>query len=122
MGSQMYLVKPVGKTACLRQAGSLARAAKRAAKEFPAGVETVRLVQAGELTDMAASGTPLPPAARRIVKAHRKPTPASEQRRVQKERLRQRVQADKPKQADKPQPPGQGAEGPFQLDLFHGNG
>ena len=112
MASQMYLVKPIGKGPCLRQAGSLARATQRAAKEFPAGVETVRVVRAQELADMAAAGTPLPPAARRIVAAHRKPTPASERRRVQKERLRQRVQAGKQP------PPRPAVQAPHQLDLF----
>ena len=112
----MYHVKPAGKAECLRQAGSLARAVKSAAREFPAGVETVRLVRAKELADMAAAGTPLPPAARRIVAAHRKPTLASKQRRVQKERLQQRVQAGKP------QPREQAVQAPHQLDLYHGNG
>ena len=113
MRSQMYLVKPVSKAACLRQAGSLARAVKRAGEEFPGGVETVRVVRAKELADIAAVGTLLPPAARRIVAAHRKPTPASEQRRAQKERLRRRVRDE---QAQQPSP---GASAPYQLDLFH---
>ena len=115
MRSQMYLVKPTGKAGCLRQAGSLARATKSAAWEFPAGVESVRVVRVQELTDMAAAGTPLPPAARRIVAAHKQPTPASEQRRAQKERLRQRVQAEKV------EPLRQSAQAPYQLDLFHAN-
>ena len=112
MASQMYLVKPVGKAPCLRQAGSLARATQRAAKEFPAGVETVRVLRVQELADMAAGGTPLPPAARRIVAAHKQPTPASERRHAQKERLRQRVQAGKP------EPPRPAAQVPYQQDLF----
>lgn len=107
MPSQMYLVKPAGKAACLRQAVSLACAVKSAAKEFPAGIETVRLVRVKELADMAAAGTPLPPGARRIVAAHKKPTPASEQRRAQKERLRRRVQEGQWQQS------GQDADVPY---------
>jgi hypothetical protein len=113
MRSQTYLVKPVGKAACLRQATSPARAVESSAREFPAGVESVRVVRAQELADIAASGTPLPPAARRIVAAHKKPAPASERRRVQKERLRRRVQDGKSPR------PGPGADAPYQLDLFH---
>lgn len=113
MRSQMYLIKPAGKAGCLRQASTLARAVKSAAREFPAGVESVRAVRAQELASMAAAGMPLPPVARRIVAAHKKPTPASEQRRVQKERLRRRVQDGQS------QRPGQGADAPYQFDLFH---
>ena len=113
MRSQMYLVNPAGKAACLRQATSLARAVESAAREFPAGVESVRVVRAQELVDMAAAGTPLPPAARRIVAAHKKPTPASERRRAQKERLRRRVQ-----DGQSPRP-AQGTDAPHQFDLFH---
>lgn len=116
MPSQMYLVQPVGRAACLRQAVTLARAVDSAAREFPAGVETVRVVRAKELAEMAAAGTPLPLAARRLVAAHRKPTLASKQQRAQKERLRQRMQM----QAEPPQRPGQRTHAPYQLDLFDG--
>ena len=60
MATSVFHITPVNAAPCLRQAGSLKSAIKRAAREFPAGVVAVRPMKMDELVQLAADGVALP--------------------------------------------------------------
>jgi hypothetical protein len=67
----ILLVTPVGFAPVLRHASTLKTGAERAAVEFTKGVESVRQLEAPELSKMAEAGFPLPAAARALVVTYR---------------------------------------------------
>jgi hypothetical protein len=67
----ILLVTPVGSAPVLRQASTLKTGTTRALGEFPKGVESVRQLEAPELSKMAEKGYPLPAGARALVVTYR---------------------------------------------------
>jgi hypothetical protein len=89
---KVYHVTPVNAPPCLRQAGNLKHAIKRAAKEFPAGVAAVRPMTLEQLAQLAAKGFPMPVFVREQVKAI-----LAAQQPVERQRKERREQASQPK-------------------------
>ncbi len=67
----ILLVTPAGFAPVLRHARTLITGTARANVEFPEGVESVRQLEAPELSKMAQDGYPLPAAARALVVTYR---------------------------------------------------
>lgn len=82
-------VTPRGLAPAFRHAASIMSATARAAKEFPGGVDSLRVLQAPELAKLAGQGVMLPASARVTVAAYRSVQAASRQRAMAKARRSQ---------------------------------
>lgn len=67
----VYRLTPEQGASVLRCAGNLARATARGLREFPAGLRSVDVVDLHELAELAASGVPLPVAARQRLEVYK---------------------------------------------------
>lgn len=89
----ILLVTSLGRAPVVRQALNMKAGIARAAVEFPLGVESVRRIEAPELSDMAQAGYALPSAARALVETYRAVQTVKRQEAARMAKLREKMQA-----------------------------
>jgi hypothetical protein len=101
----IYRLTPNQGVPVLRQSGSIKGATSRGLREFPGGLRAVEPLSVSDLVALAATGVPLPVAARHLLAVHkavqREKAKAAARVEAIRDKAREKVRAERQEEADR---------------------